>query len=133
MLRHPNYILVPFLWSHHEKIIVVDQKCGFLGGLDLCYGRWDNQKHYLYNHNEQWKGADFCNFRLSDIYRPRNFLITNLDPTSHPRMPWHDIAVQIRGESVIDLSRHFVQYWNFVSFQTKFNDRELLIQAGLQH
>ncbi len=70
-----------------------------------------------------WKGADFCNFRVSDIYRPRNFLISNLDSMMHPRMPWHDIALQIRGESVIDLSRHFVQYWNFVSFQTKFNDR----------
>lgn len=46
-------------------------------------------------------------------------------------MPWHDIAVQIRGDSVIDLTRHFVQYWNFVNFQTKFNDRELLMQAGL--
>lgn len=29
-----------------------------------------------------------------------------------------------------DLSRHFVQYWNFVNFQTKFDDRDLLIQAG---
>jgi phosphatidylserine/phosphatidylglycerophosphate/cardiolipin synthase-like enzyme len=46
-------------------------------------------------------------------------------------MPWHDIAVQIRGESVIDMSRHFVQYWNFVNYQTRFDDRELLIQAGI--
>jgi phospholipase D1/2 len=29
-------------------------------------------------------------------------------------MPWHDIAVQIRGDVVIDLLRHFVQYWYFV-------------------
>ena len=94
-----------------------------MGGLDLCYGRWDTQRHHLINQDILWKGADFCNFRFSDIYKPRNFLITNLDVLVHPRMPWHDITVQIRGESVIDLSRHFVQYWNFVSFQTNFNDR----------
>jgi phospholipase D1/2 len=47
VLRHPNFILIPFLWSHHEKIIIIDQKMAFLGGLDLCYGRWDTQKHKI--------------------------------------------------------------------------------------
>ena len=23
-------------WSHHEKLVVVDKKVAFLGGLDLC-------------------------------------------------------------------------------------------------
>lgn len=45
-------------------------------------------------------------------------------------MPWHDIGIQIRGLSVLDLVRHFIQYWNFVNFQTKFNERELLLQTG---
>lgn len=31
VLRHPNYIL-PFSWSHHEKMIIIDQKIGFMGG-----------------------------------------------------------------------------------------------------
>ena len=47
VLRHPNFILIPFLWSHHEKIIIIDQKLAFLGGLDLCYGRWDNPEHKI--------------------------------------------------------------------------------------
>ena len=29
-------------------------------------------------------------------------------------MPWHDIAIQYRGDIVLDLLRHFVQYWYFV-------------------
>jgi phosphatidylserine/phosphatidylglycerophosphate/cardiolipin synthase-like enzyme len=29
-------------------------------------------------------------------------------------MPWHDIALMLRGDAVIDLARHFVQYWYFV-------------------
>ena len=108
--------------QNHEKIVVVDQKCGFLGGLDLCYGRWDTQKHHLSNHRNCWKGADYCNMRISDIYKPRNFLSSNIE-RGEPRMPWHDIGIQIRGASVLDLVRHFIQYWNFVNFQTKFNER----------
>lgn len=76
VLRHPNFILIPFLWSHHEKMVIVDQHIGFLGGLDICYGRMDNQKHLLSDRPEEgqprfWEGADFANFRISDIYTPR--------------------------------------------------------------
>ena len=28
-------------------------------------------------------------------------------------MPWHDIAMQFKGPAVIDLQRHFCQYWYF--------------------
>jgi hypothetical protein len=30
------------LWSHHEKIVVVDRTVAFLGGLDLCLGRCES-------------------------------------------------------------------------------------------
>ncbi|PSN44188.1 Phospholipase D1 [Blattella germanica] len=46
VLRHPDHAKVGvFLWAHHEKIVVVDQSYAFLGGIDLCYGRWDDQEH----------------------------------------------------------------------------------------
>jgi phospholipase D1/2 len=116
-------------------MVIIDQRIGFLGGLDLCYGRMDNSKHLLTDKSEDtakyWEGADYVNFRVSDIYTPRHYRLSMIDTRTVPRMPWHDIAVQIRGESVIDLTRHFVQYWNFVNFQTRFDDRELLMQAGI--
>ena len=116
-------------------MVIIDQQIGFLGGLDLCYGRMDNQKHFLSYRAEgevqYWSGADYANFRISDIYTPRQYQTSMIDSRKVPRMPWHDIAVKISGESVIDLTRHFVQYWNFVNFQTQFNDRELLLQAGI--
>jgi phospholipase D1/2 len=34
-------------WAHHEKLVVVDQTVAFVGGIDLCYGRWDDPKHRL--------------------------------------------------------------------------------------
>ena len=32
-------------WAHHEKLLLVDGKTAFMGGLDLCYGRWDTNQH----------------------------------------------------------------------------------------
>jgi phospholipase D1/2 len=125
VIRHPNYIVIPFLWSHHEKIVLIDQKVAFLGGLDICYGRWDTQNHSLHNPDTEsfWEGADYCNLRIRDIYKPRDYMMSNLT-LSEPKMPWHDVAIQIQGPSVNDIARHFTNYWNFVNFQTKIdNDR----------
>ncbi|KAG5447459.1 Phospholipase [Clonorchis sinensis] len=49
---HPN-IHVYFspvrimFWSHHEKMVSVDQSVVFMGGIDLCFGRWDTVDHRL--------------------------------------------------------------------------------------
>lgn len=46
VLRHPDHAKAGvFLWAHHEKMVVVDQSYAFVGGIDLCYGRWDDAKH----------------------------------------------------------------------------------------
>lgn len=51
VLRHPTNsnkdILSMTMWSHHEKMVVVDQKIAFGGGIDLCYGRYDDEEHRL--------------------------------------------------------------------------------------
>ena len=39
-----------FLWSHHEKIVVIDQTLAFVGGIDLCFGRYDDSCHRLADH-----------------------------------------------------------------------------------
>ena len=41
-----------YLWAHHEKFVVIDQHLAFVGGIDLCYGRWDNNKHLLTDLND---------------------------------------------------------------------------------
>ncbi|RWS31654.1 phospholipase D2-like isoform X2 [Leptotrombidium deliense] len=47
VLRHPDTIGGVLLWSHHEKLVIIDQSYAFVGGIDLCYGRWDNYDHKL--------------------------------------------------------------------------------------
>ena len=51
VLRHPEHSPSGvFLWSHHEKLVVIDQSVAFLGGIDLCFGRWDDDAHrYQFN------------------------------------------------------------------------------------
>lgn len=48
LLRHPDHVRVGvFFWAHHEKLVVIDQTYAFVGGIDLCYGRWDTSEHRL--------------------------------------------------------------------------------------
>ncbi|XP_054718889.1 LOW QUALITY PROTEIN: phospholipase D1-like [Uloborus diversus] len=48
VLRHPDHVKNgTLLWAHHEKIVCIDQTYAFLGGIDLCYGRWDDYQHRL--------------------------------------------------------------------------------------
>lgn len=43
-------------------------------------------------------------------------------------MPWHDIAMMVEGEPVKDMTRHFIQYWNFAKVCT--DDKYRSDQAG---
>ncbi|CAF0825220.1 unnamed protein product [Brachionus calyciflorus] len=48
VLRHPEHSPSGvFLWSHHEKMVIIDQSVAFFGGIDLCFGRWDDDLHRL--------------------------------------------------------------------------------------
>ena len=41
VMRHP-YIGTHILWAHHEKLVIVDQLVAYVGGIDICFGRWDD-------------------------------------------------------------------------------------------
>ena len=114
--RHPSGIS-DLLWSHHEKLVIIDQIIAYVGGLDLCWGRWDTNDHPLVeeSNSEQryyWPGIDYANNRINDFSKVREYLKENVDRTQKPRMPWHDIHCRLIGPVVFDIARHFVQRWN---------------------
>ena len=41
------------------------------------------------------------------------FPLDHLDRSIEHRMPWHDIAVCLYGQSARDVARHFIQRFNF--------------------
>ncbi|XP_054242339.1 phospholipase D1 isoform X6 [Indicator indicator] len=48
VMRHPDHVSSSvYLWAHHEKLVIVDQSVAFVGGIDLAYGRWDDDEHRL--------------------------------------------------------------------------------------
>jgi phospholipase D1/2 len=118
VVRHPGDLI--FLWSHHEKIVVIDQKVVFLGGLDLCYGRFDLPEYPLFEPLEKlaedecyFLGQDYSNVRVKDFNKVGQIFVPLINKKEVPRMPWRDIAMQLRGPVTKDVTRHFIQYWNF--------------------
>ncbi|KAL8297949.1 hypothetical protein RB597_007064 [Gaeumannomyces tritici] len=126
IMRHPDHNVfenaadMTFYWAHHEKFIVIDYAVAFIGGIDLCFGRWDNHQHPLADMhpegvaNEVWPGQDFNNNRIMDFKNVQDWKRNELSKAEHGRMPWHDISMGIIGPCVYDIAEHFVLRWNFV-------------------
>ena len=129
--RSPNQIRQnTFFWAHHEKICVIDHTVAFVGGVDLCFGRWDTPQHSVADdkltgfemsdapkdadHCQLWPGKDYSNPRVQDFYALDKPYEEMYDRTKVPRMPWHDISMQVVGQPARDLTRHFVQRWNYI-------------------
>ncbi|XP_028911138.1 phospholipase D2 [Ornithorhynchus anatinus] len=134
VMRHPDHVT---LWAHHEKLLVVDQTVAFVGGLDLAYGRWDDQHYRLtdletssspqspsdepalpaghdLSHNHLfWLGKDYSNLIAKDWVQLERPFEDFIDREKTPRMPWRDVGVVVHGPPARDLARHFIQRWNF--------------------
>ncbi|KAF9961343.1 Phospholipase D1 [Mortierella alpina] len=116
-------------WAHHEKLIVIDNMIAFIGGLDLCFGRWDTPEHTLIDIKEGergpcWPGQDYSNPRIKDFCDLSKPGVDSIDRAENPRMPWHDVGLQILGQPSRDVARHFIQRWNFLC-RTKPKQRRI--------
>jgi phospholipase D1/2 len=84
--------------SHHQKMVLCDSTLdnthkyvGFMGGIDLANGRFDDKNHQLFA---------FENFK-NDWYSPEGVF----------REPWHDIHCKLQGEIIVDLYKNFEERW----------------------
>lgn len=84
-----------------------------MGGLDLCFGRYDDLNHPVNDNSKlMYPGIDYNNVRIKDFVEVANHE-KDLQDRKLPRMPWHDVAFKVRGKIVSDVSNHFIEYWNF--------------------
>ncbi|KAF8908954.1 hypothetical protein CPB84DRAFT_1813208 [Gymnopilus junonius] len=129
--RSPSHFQTgTFYWAHHEKLCVIDQTIAFMGGLDLCFGRWDTPQHVLTDdtagtdRSEIWPGKDYSNPRMSDFYNLHKPEEDMYDRTKIPRMPC--------GQPARDLARHFnhTRVMPFLLPPSEFRPGELT-QMGL--
>ncbi|XP_048135350.1 phospholipase D zeta 1 isoform X4 [Rhodamnia argentea] len=115
VLRYPDHFSSGvYLWSHHEKIVIVDYQICFIGGLDLCFGRYDTSEHKVGDFPPLiWPGKDYYNPRESEPNSWEDTVKDELDREKYPRMPWHDVHCALLGPPCRDVARHFVQRWNY--------------------
>ena len=79
--------------SHHQKFVVLrhperaELDVAFLGGIDLCHGRRDDQNHQ----------GDPQRQPMAKVYGSRP--------------PWHDLQLAIRGPAVADIETVFRERW----------------------
>ena len=134
VIRSPNQLLQnTYFWAHHEKLCIIDHTYAFLGGIDLCYGRFDTPDHVLTDDSPvnfdsmqpddkmtpekflnftTFVGKDYSNPRAKDFFDLDKPYVSMYDRNTTPRMPWHDIHMLTTGKAGRDLARHFVQRWN---------------------
>jgi phosphatidylserine/phosphatidylglycerophosphate/cardiolipin synthase-like enzyme len=82
----------PLAGSHHQKIVVIDDRLAFVGGLDLAARRWDTPEH-----------------RAGD---PRRFF------DGKPYPPVHDVMVAVDGEAACKLARLARERWQAATGKT---------------
>ena len=115
-------------WAHHEKLCLIDGRTAFMGGLDMCFGRWDTNQHSISDlhpsdvNQTLFPGQDYNNSRVLDFEDVVHWENNQLDRKSMSRMGWSDISVSLHGAVVEDLRRHFVERWNFI-YDAKYKVR----------
>jgi phospholipase D1/2 len=103
----------PPIFSHHQKTITVDTRSqispskreimSFVGGLDLCGGRYDTEKHSVFHTlNTEAHCHDFYQTSIAGASLHRG----------GPREPWHDAHACITGEAAWDVLANFEQRWS---------------------
>ncbi|KAL8172128.1 hypothetical protein V2J09_023932 [Rumex salicifolius] len=102
--------VVGTLYTHHQKCVIVDSQApgnnrkisAFLGGLDMCDGRYDTPEHRLFRNLETVFKDDFHNPCV-----PAG--------TKGPRQPWHDLHCRIEGPAAYDVLTNFEERWRKAS------------------
>ncbi|KAK3307542.1 uncharacterized protein B0T15DRAFT_493016 [Chaetomium strumarium] len=117
-------------WAHHEKLCLIDGRVAFMGGLDMCFGRWDTNSHPIADAHPGnvddiiFPGQDYNNARIYDFEDVNKWENNKLDRTKSSRMGWSDISVSLSGPIVGSLAIHFTERWNFI-FNKKYISRDI--------
>ncbi|KAK4774195.1 hypothetical protein SAY87_029214 [Trapa incisa] len=106
-------IEIATMFSHHQKIVVVDSEddvhggsrkrriVSFIGGIDLCDGRYDTPSHSIFR--------SLGSAHIKDFHQP-NFHGASIH-MGGPREPWHDVHCRLEGPVAWDVLVNFEQRW----------------------
>ncbi|GAA5862918.1 hypothetical protein JCM1840_002326 [Sporobolomyces johnsonii] len=140
VMRHPDHIggQATLYWSHHEKLVIVDNTVACIGGLDACFGRYDTNTYPLADvHPTDFArtiqpGQDYNNARIQDFQHVAKWASNQQSRLETARLPWHDCHAMFVGPAVMDVGQHFVERWNFVK-TLKYKDEARYSHLAFQH
>ncbi|KAK8570452.1 hypothetical protein V6N13_003132 [Hibiscus sabdariffa] len=97
------------IYTHHQKTVIVDADAGgnrrklvaFVGGLDLCGGRYDSPHHPLFRTLRTFHKDDYYNGPLRE----------QGTVAGCPRQAWHDLHCKIDGPAAYDVLVNFEERW----------------------
>lgn len=81
-----------------SQVVVVDNHYAAIGGLDLCFNRWDTHTHPLADVHPTdfsktlFPGQDYNNPRVMDFQGVDSCAHSQLSILETARMPWHDVC-----------------------------------------
>ncbi|KAF5185732.1 Phospholipase d beta [Thalictrum thalictroides] len=95
------------IYTHHQKSVIVDADAGrnmrkiiaFVGGLDLCDGRYDSPQHPVFRTLKTLHKDDYHNPSFTG------------STAGCPREPWHDLHCKIDGPAAYDVLTNFEERW----------------------
>ncbi|KAE9617763.1 putative phospholipase D [Lupinus albus] len=95
------------IYTHHQKTVIVDADAGnnrrkivaFVGGLDLCDGRYDTPHHSIFRTLQTLHKDDYHNPTFTG------------NTGGCPREPWHDLHSKIDGPAAYDVLTNFEERW----------------------
>lgn len=127
---------ITLYYAHHEKLCLIDGEIAFMGGLDLCFGRFDTNEHPIADVHPSdlnaivYPGQDYNNARYQDFQHVDKFEENAVSRLDIPRIGWSDIAMSFMGPTVGDLELHFKQRWNFI-YEDKYDARKVRRYSAL--
>ena len=100
------------LWTNHEKLVIIDNIIGYVGGYNLCWGGYDTNKHPIYEEENQDKiyefpFLDYDNLRIRETDNVKDYTSRNILRFRESILPWHDIHARIDGPAVFRIKE-----WN---------------------
>jgi phospholipase D1/2 len=102
-------------YSNHQKFVVIDQRIGFCGGIDLAFNRYEEDNYPILDQQMDkllFPGKDYVNPTLFEDYSDPVLKDSKIDRFKIPRMPWRDMQVRLEGDIVLDLAINFSQRWS---------------------
>ena len=117
-IRFPSHSQKGLFWSNHEKLVIIDKIIGYIGGFDLCWGRYDNNEHPIYegpnkDNTYLFPFMDYANERIKELSNNKDYKSSMISRKTDQRLPWHDVHARIIGPAVSDFTKHFSERWNF--------------------